>query len=83
MTRAECAQISGQLQEDSKIIKRALVGDDLLGGLVKEVADIKRSLDDKKKGDALSRRARLAIIVAFIPGACAIAVELIKAAAGH
>jgi len=44
MTRNECGQVSGQLKEEVGMMKRALFGDDMRGGMVKDVADIKSSL---------------------------------------
>lgn len=41
VTHAECARISGDIKSDLKTIKTALVGEDLQGGLVKKVNDLK------------------------------------------
>jgi len=42
VTRAECAQISGSIRDELKTIRVALVGEDMRGGLVKDVADLKK-----------------------------------------
>lgn len=41
VTRTECAQISGEIKADLFTIKRTLVGEDMRGGLVKDVQEIK------------------------------------------
>ena len=41
MTRNECAQITTHLKEEVKTIKRALFGEDMRGGMVKDVQEIK------------------------------------------
>jgi len=42
VTRAECVQISSTIKEELKAIRTALVGEDMRGGLVKDVADLKK-----------------------------------------
>jgi len=42
VTNAECRQISGGIKEELTRIREALVGKDLRGGLVKDVADLKK-----------------------------------------
>ena len=42
VTRAECTQISGSIRDELKTIRVALVGEDMRGGLVKDVADLKK-----------------------------------------
>lgn len=42
ITRAECAQISTAIKDELKTIRTALVGNDMRGGLVKDVADLKK-----------------------------------------
>jgi len=42
VTKAECAQISASIKEELKAIRTALVGEDMRGGLVKDVADLKK-----------------------------------------
>ena len=41
VTRDECFQISGEIRRDISTIKKTLVGEDLRGGLVKDVQEIK------------------------------------------
>ena len=41
VTRDECFQIRGEIKNDIKLVKKTLVGEDLRGGLVKDVQEIK------------------------------------------
>jgi hypothetical protein len=41
VTHEECMQISGDIKSDLNTIKKTLVGDDMRGGLVKDVQEIK------------------------------------------
>jgi hypothetical protein len=42
VTRSECQQISTSIREELKTIRIALVGENMRGGLVKDVADLKK-----------------------------------------
>jgi hypothetical protein len=42
VTKFECQQISGGIREELKTIRVALVGEDMRGGLVKDVANLKK-----------------------------------------
>lgn len=42
VTRQECAQISSGVKDELKTIKEALVGRDMRGGLVRDVAELKK-----------------------------------------
>ena len=42
VTKPECAQISASIKEELKTIRTALVGEDMRGGIVKDVADLKK-----------------------------------------
>jgi hypothetical protein len=41
VTRDECFQISGEIRKDISTIKKTLVGEDMRGGIVKDVQEIK------------------------------------------
>lgn len=43
VTKSECAQITASMKDDLKTIKEALVGKDLRGGLVADVAGLKNT----------------------------------------
>jgi len=49
ITRTECARISGQIREELSIVKKALVGEDMRGGIVREIRDMKSDLRDVKE----------------------------------
>jgi hypothetical protein len=42
VTRSECANITGDMNKKLDTIQKALVGDDMRGGIVKDVADLKK-----------------------------------------
>lgn len=44
VTRAECETLCGGLKDDFKSIKKALIGDDLKGGLVLEFRELKNTV---------------------------------------
>jgi hypothetical protein len=44
VTRAECAQISGQISSELAALKKALVGEDMRSGVVKDIADLKNDV---------------------------------------
>jgi len=45
VSRAECAAISTDLKADLKILKHALVGDDMRGGMVKDISNLTNKVD--------------------------------------
>ncbi len=49
VTRAECAQISNQIREELKSLKAAVVGENLRGGISKEIHEIKSDLKEIKE----------------------------------
>lgn len=48
VTRNECSKISGQIREELKVLKTVLVGDDMRGGMNKEISEIKNDLNHIK-----------------------------------
>jgi len=48
VSKAECTEISGSMKNELSIVKTALVGADMRGGLVKDVGELKSSLADMK-----------------------------------
>jgi len=44
VTRAECKQMMGVVKDDISVMKKALVGEDLQGGIVKKLSDIETTL---------------------------------------
>jgi hypothetical protein len=49
VTRAECAQISGQISSELAAVKKALVGEDMRSGVVKDIADLKNDVKSIKQ----------------------------------
>jgi len=49
VTRSECAKVSGQIRNEILVVKKALVGEDMRGGIVKEIRDIKSDIEAVKK----------------------------------
>ena len=49
IAKAECYKTHAQITCDFETIKKALVGDDLRGGLVKDVADTKKDISEIKR----------------------------------
>jgi len=48
VTRAECSRISGEIKSELNTIKVALVGKDMRGGLLKDMRDMKSSIESLK-----------------------------------
>lgn len=76
VTRSECARISGQIREELKVLKSVLVGEDMRGGMNKEIGDIKRDLchvkeyiDNQKTKGRDWRMLGFAILGSVISGA--------------
>jgi hypothetical protein len=44
VTRVECTQVSGQIRSELAILKRAMVGEDLTGGIVKDMGELKNDV---------------------------------------
>ena len=42
VTREECARVTSSIRDELRMIRIALVGEDMRGGLVKDVADLKK-----------------------------------------
>ncbi len=44
VTRAECSRISGKISREIETLKIALVGENMRGGLIKEINEMKSSI---------------------------------------
>ena len=49
VTRAECSRISGEIRNELNTIKTALVGEDMRGGLLKDMRDMKSCIEGLKR----------------------------------
>jgi len=74
VTHAECFGQREFITGEIATIKKALVGEDLRGGIVKDVGDIKAFMKDN---NGLSWQAKATILGSFIMGLSSIAVALI------
>lgn len=76
VTTADCAAAMGPMVSDMKTIKEAIVGPDLRGGIVKDVADLKVQVSGIIKGEDIAAQSRnntrLALLTATISGTIAI-----------
>jgi len=92
VTKAECYKTHAQIANDFGTIKKALVGDDYRGGIVKDVADTKKDISEIKTSmnngngnghnGGLGRKEKAMIYVALVTSLSGtsgiIAVEIIK-----
>jgi hypothetical protein len=84
VSRAECAQISGQIRDELAILKRAMVGEDLRSGLVKDIADlkndvksIKQYIDDQKTKGRDWRLLAFSIMGSIITGVVMVLIRIL------
>jgi hypothetical protein len=89
VTKAECFKTHTQIILDFGTIKKALVGDDLRGGIVKDVADTKKDIAEiknalKKNGDngsnngGFGRRERAIVYSSAIASSGLVIAEVLK-----
>ena len=81
VTKAECYKTHAQITADFGTIKKALVGDDLRGGLVKDVADIKGTLKnnpDRNNGRGLGKKQQAIIYSTAITTCGLVVMKLIE-----
>ena len=76
VTRSECHEISGSIKNELVTIKMALVGDDMRGGMVRELAEIKTNLNNKHNG--LGKKERVLIYTSALTTTGIIISEVIK-----
>lgn len=77
VTRAECAEISGGIKREMLIIRNAMVGEDMQGGLVKKFTDLSEKLNtvvtmhntevaEREKREAKHWKLKLAVFGLFM-----------------
>lgn len=72
VTLDDCARFRAEIRGELQTIKNALVGEDLRGGIVKDLATLRSTLEslqkslDDMKGSRLSGKEKAAIISAVI-----------------
>lgn len=78
MTKSECFQISSAIRKDMDVMKKALVGDDMRGGIVKDLSEIKTALKNNSGTRGLGRKEKAIIYSSLIGTTGLIIVELIR-----
>ncbi len=88
VTKAECYKTHVQITGDINQVKNALVGEDLRGGIVKDVADTKKDIAEIKttlknnpnrnNGNSLGKRERAMVYSSLIASGGVIIVEIVK-----
>lgn len=78
VTRSECHKNIKSLKEDINVIKLALVGPDLRGGLVKDVGVLKGTVDKIKNHRAGISKRNVTLLSVGISGVFLVIVELVK-----
>lgn len=53
--KSVCDKTSGEIKDELKTIRVALVGKDMRGGLVKDVSDLRNTVDDFEKKESNKR----------------------------
>ena len=76
VTVDECKRITRSFRNDLGVIKKALVGPDLRGGLVADVSEIKTKVNNG--GNGLSKKNRVAIYSSLIVSSGLVIVEIVK-----
>jgi hypothetical protein len=89
VTKEECSKLTTSRDADLKQIKTALIGEDMRGGIVKDVAETKKDIAEIKKDIAnqksdchessLGKKEKAMIYCAVIAASSMIVVELVKA----
>lgn len=89
ITRSECASQRAPVIADITIIKKALVGEDLRGGIVKactvmqeDIKEMKKSINDanhkQEKKQELALKYKIVITAAVISAGAVLGAEIIK-----
>lgn len=86
VSKAECRQRMAPLVADVGTIKRALVGEDMRGGLVRDVSDMKQELTgilyDRRKRESTRTMWKIAAFSAMASAATAFAALIVQAVLG-
>ncbi len=77
VTKAECSQKMMGFQDDLATVKKAIIGDDMRGGMVRDIAEIKGKVKNSGNG-GLGKRERAMVYVSLIGTSGLIGAELIR-----
>ena len=78
VTKVECQQITSAFREDLGTVKMALVGDDMRGGIVRDVSEIRSTLKNNGYSKGLGKKERALIYTSLIGTSGVILAELIR-----
>ncbi|MCJ7633385.1 hypothetical protein MUP77_13485 [Candidatus Bathyarchaeota archaeon] len=80
VTKIECRQITSGFQDDLATVKKAIMGDDMRGGMVRDISEIKGRVNKVNNGGngSLGKRERAMIYVTLIGTGGLVGVELIR-----
>ena len=81
VTKVECRQITSSFQEDLVTVKKAIMGDDMRGGMVRDISEIKSRVNKANNGGnngGLGKRERAMVYVSLIGTGGLVGVELIR-----
>ena len=80
VTKIECRQITSGFQDDLATIKKAIMGDDMRGGMVRDISEIKGRVNKANNGGngGLGKRERAMVYVSLIGTGGLVAGELIR-----
>lgn len=83
VTKVECRQITSSFQEDLVTVKKAIMGDDMRGGMVRDISEIKSQVNkvnkvNKVNNGGLGKRERAMVYVSLIGTGGLVSVELIR-----
>jgi len=81
VTKVECQQITSTFREDMGTVKMALVGEDMRGGLVKDVSEIRSSLKNNGYSKGLGKKERALIYTSIIGTGGIVLAEIIRCVA--
>jgi hypothetical protein len=81
VTKVECQQITATFREDMGTVKKALVGEDMRGGLVKDVSEIRVSLKNNGYSKGLGKKERALIYTSIIGTTGVVLAEVIRCVA--
>ena len=77
VTKTECRQRMSGFQDDLATVKKAIIGDDMRGGMVRDIAEIKGKVKNGGNG-GLGKRERTMIYVSLIGTGGLVVGELIR-----
>lgn len=81
VTKVECQQITATFREDLSTVKMALVGEDMRGGIVKDVSEIRVSLKNNGYSKGLGKKERALIYTSIIGTGGVVLAEIIRCVA--